>query len=65
MPLHHATPLLPSTALEACAGVPVWLKLESSQPSASFKLRGMGLAAERAVVLTIARGTPRGCTCGG
>lgn len=49
MPLHHATPLLPSTALEACAGVPVWLKLESSQPSASFKLRGMGLAAERAV----------------
>lgn len=49
MPLHHITPLLPSTALEAEAGVPVWLKLESAQPSASFKLRGMGLAAERAV----------------
>lgn len=49
MPLHHVTPLLPSTALEAQLGVPVWLKMESAQPSASFKLRGMGLAAERAV----------------
>lgn len=49
MPLHHVTPLLPSTALQASAGVPVWLKMESAQPSASFKLRGMGLAAERAV----------------
>jgi L-serine/L-threonine ammonia-lyase len=49
MPLHHRTPLLPSLALEAEAGRPVWLKLESAQPSASFKLRGMGLAAERAV----------------
>jgi len=55
MALHHITPLLPSTALEALAGVPVWLKLESAQPSASFKLRGMGLAAERAV----ARGATR------
>lgn len=55
MPLHHLTPLLPSTALEAKAGVPVWLKLESAQPSASFKLRGMGLAAERA----LARGATR------
>jgi L-serine/L-threonine ammonia-lyase len=49
MPLHHITPLIPSPALEAEVGVPVWLKLESAQPSASFKLRGMGLAAERAV----------------
>lgn len=49
MPLHHTTPLLPSTALAHEAGVPVWLKFESAQPSASFKLRGMGLAAERAV----------------
>jgi L-serine/L-threonine ammonia-lyase len=49
MPLHHITPLIPSTALEARVGAPVWLKLESAQPSASFKLRGMGLAAERAV----------------
>jgi L-serine/L-threonine ammonia-lyase len=49
MPLHHVTPLIPSLSLHAETGVPVWLKLESSQPSASFKLRGMGLAAERAV----------------
>jgi L-serine/L-threonine ammonia-lyase len=49
MPLHHSTPLIRSTALEAEVGVPVWLKLESAQPSASFKLRGVGLAAERAV----------------
>jgi L-serine/L-threonine ammonia-lyase len=55
MALHHTTPLLQSTALEALAGVPVWLKLESAQPSASFKLRGMGLAAERAVARGAAR----------
>ncbi|MCO4744966.1 MAG: pyridoxal-phosphate dependent enzyme, partial [Proteobacteria bacterium] len=31
------------------AGMPVWLKFDSAQPSASFKIRGIGLAAERAV----------------
>ena len=55
MPLHHETPLLHSVALSARVQAPVWLKLESAQPSASFKLRGMGLAAERAV----ARGATR------
>ena len=35
--------------METEAGMPVWLKVESAQPSASFKLRGIGLAAERAV----------------
>lgn len=49
MPIHHATPLIPSLPLEARLGSPVWLKLESAQPCASFKLRGMGLACERAV----------------
>lgn len=49
MPIHHATPLLRSDALEARLGAPVWLKMESSQPCASFKLRGMGLRSERAV----------------
>ena len=49
MTLHHFTPLIPSLPLTALAGNPVWLKLESTQPSASFKLRGMGLAAQRAV----------------
>jgi L-serine/L-threonine ammonia-lyase len=55
MPLHHRTPLLPSLPLQARVGHPVWLKMESAQPSASFKLRGMGLACERAV----ARGASR------
>ena len=55
MPLHHHTPLLPSSVLQGHAGTPVWLKMDSAQPSASFKLRGMGLAAERAV----ARGARR------
>ena len=46
--LHHETPLLRSTALSSAAGVPVWLKFESAQPTASFKIRGMGCIAERA-----------------
>ena len=49
MPLHHTTPLLPSIPLQQRVNKAVWLKMESSQPSASFKMRGMGLAAERAV----------------
>lgn len=49
MPLHLHTPLVASTPLEARCGSPVWLKLESAQPSGSFKLRGMGTACERAV----------------
>ncbi|MEZ4317081.1 MAG: pyridoxal-phosphate dependent enzyme [Myxococcota bacterium] len=47
--LHHRTPLLRSTALSHHIGTDVWLKLESSQPSASFKIRGMGCVCERAV----------------
>ncbi|MEQ1568053.1 MAG: pyridoxal-phosphate dependent enzyme, partial [Myxococcota bacterium] len=46
--LHHVTPLIESTPLSTRAGRPVWLKMESSQPSGSFKLRGMGLACARA-----------------
>jgi L-serine/L-threonine ammonia-lyase len=46
--LHHDTPLLRSTPLSALLGADVWLKLDALQPSGSFKLRGMGLAAERA-----------------
>ena len=49
MPLHHHTPLLQSLALQERVNRPVWLKMDSAQPSASFKMRGMGLAAERAV----------------
>jgi L-serine/L-threonine ammonia-lyase len=47
--LHIQTPLLRSTPLSHLAGHDVWLKMESSQPSGSFKMRGMGCAAARAV----------------
>ena len=47
MPLHIATPLIHSLPLSRLAGRDVWLKMESSQPSGSFKLRGIGLACER------------------
>lgn len=43
------TPFVPSEPLARAAGRPVWLKLENTQPSGSFKLRGMGHACERAV----------------
>jgi L-serine/L-threonine ammonia-lyase len=40
--LHVRTPLIPSTALGRIVGRPVYLKLENTQPTASFKLRGIG-----------------------
>ncbi|HEX7640521.1 MAG TPA: pyridoxal-phosphate dependent enzyme, partial [Burkholderiaceae bacterium] len=46
MPLHLSTPLLESTAFSRAAGRAVWLKLESVQPSGSFKMRGIGHACE-------------------
>lgn len=49
MPLHHQTPLIQSSQLSRHAGQEVWLKFESAQPPASFKIRGMGCIAERAV----------------
>src|ERR687896_725251 len=42
--LHIETPLIESDALSARAQRPVWLKLESSQPCGSFKIRGIGHA---------------------
>lgn len=48
-PIHHVTPLLRSTPLTRRHGAEVWLKLESAQPSGSFKLRGMGRACQAAV----------------
>lgn len=48
-PLHIHTPLLQHRALSAQLGQQVWLKMESSQPSGSFKLRGIGLLCQRAV----------------
>ena len=43
-PLHAQTPLIESEPLSAKARGKVWLKMESSQPSGSFKLRGIGHA---------------------
>lgn len=34
------TPVVPDTVLASIAGTPVWLKLESLQPTGSFKIRG-------------------------
>lgn len=42
MALHIVTPLIESVPLSAACGREVWLKLENTQPSASFKLRGIG-----------------------
>jgi L-serine/L-threonine ammonia-lyase len=44
--LHIQTPLIESRALSALLGRPVWLKLENTQPSGSFKLRGIGHACQ-------------------
>ena len=47
--LHITTPLLPHDSLSAALGKQVLLKLESLQPSGSFKLRGIGRMCQRAV----------------
>lgn len=39
---HLNTPLLESSALSKLAGTAVYLKMENSQPSGSFKIRGIG-----------------------
>ena len=44
--LHIQTPLIESRALSALMARPVWLKLENTQPSGSFKLRGIGHACQ-------------------
>ena len=47
-PLHVVTPLVYSDPLSRAAGLPVFLKLEGSQPCGSFKLRGIGAACQAA-----------------
>lgn len=46
--LHITTPLLPHPSLSATLDRRVLLKMESMQPSGSFKLRGIGRMCERA-----------------
>jgi len=40
--LHVATPLRESLPLSKLAGTPIYLKLDSAQPTGSFKIRGIG-----------------------
>lgn len=49
MPLHVHTPVLDAPADYTRAGRPLVFKLDALQPCGSFKMRGIGLAAERAV----------------
>lgn len=49
MGFHINTPLLDSPTLSKIVGVPVFLKLDSLQPSGSFKIRGLGRACEKAI----------------
>lgn len=46
MPLHIQTPLVESHPLSDKSGHSVWLKMETAQPSGSFKTRGIGHACE-------------------
>lgn len=39
---HVNTPLLESISMSKHAGTTVYLKMENSQPSGSFKIRGIG-----------------------
>jgi len=39
---HVVTPLLESTGMSKRVGTTVFLKMESSQPTGSFKIRGIG-----------------------
>jgi len=42
------TPVIESPSMTTHLGIPVYLKLDFMQPSGSFKIRGLGLAASRA-----------------
>ncbi|XP_004611255.2 L-serine dehydratase/L-threonine deaminase [Sorex araneus] len=46
-PLHVKSPLRDSMALSKVAGTSVYLKMDSSQPSGSFKIRGIGNLCKR------------------
>lgn len=41
-PLHVKTPVRDSMTLSKVAGTTVYLKIDSAQPSGSFKIRGIG-----------------------
>lgn len=47
-PLHTSTPLIESSPLSSRTGKQILLKLENTQPTGSFKLRGIGLLCQTA-----------------
>lgn len=47
-PLHIKTPLIESTPISKIAGTQILLKLENTQPTGSFKIRGIGLLCQKA-----------------
>uniref|UniRef100_A0A3Q4HTY1 L-serine ammonia-lyase n=1 Tax=Neolamprologus brichardi TaxID=32507 RepID=A0A3Q4HTY1_NEOBR len=58
--LHVATPVRESLALTKLAGTSIYLKLDSSQPTGSFKIRGLGHLCK-----TAKRGYERFVCCSG
>ena len=46
-PLHLVTPYWPLRGLEPRAGRETWVKMDSHQPTGSFKIRGIGLLCQR------------------
>jgi L-serine/L-threonine ammonia-lyase len=60
--LHILTPLLEHYALSSALNKRVLLKMENTQPSGSFKIRGLGLLCQRAVAQS---GTHLICPSGG
>jgi L-serine/L-threonine ammonia-lyase len=49
MPLHIRTPLIESRPISKVAGIKVYLKLENTQPTGTFKIRGIGNLCQHAI----------------
>jgi len=49
MPLHIRTPLIESRTISKAVGAQVFLKLENTQPTGTFKIRGIGNLCQHAV----------------
>lgn len=54
--MHVETPLLHSQVLERFLKRPVYLKMENMQPTGSFKIRGVGLLCQEAILEAKAKG---------
>ncbi|NP_001314865.1 serine dehydratase-like isoform X1 [Danio rerio] len=60
---HVVTPLLESTGMSKLVGSTVYLKMESSQPAGSFKIRGIGYMCQNVASSNKSRGVI--CSSGG